>query len=172
MQQDGTRHAFEVFPGEVVRTAHTRCAVTPLIGFSLGSRDHLADRLERGARVDHQHAATATHVAEHAEGLVDVISHLAHVGRDRERAAVKEVQGIAIGGRLGDQVHGHTAGVAGLVVDDDGLAQQRLQGFGQRASTGIGRPPWRVAHHDPNGFVGIGLGLGKAGPDGTPGGGQ
>jgi len=72
-------------------------------------------------------------------------------------ALVAHHQGVAVGCGLGGDVAADIAGAAGLVVDDDGLAEAFAHLGCQGAGHDVGRPARRVGHHQPQGVGGPGF---------------
>jgi len=103
--------------------------------------------MERRRRVHHQQAAAAADMAELGERRQIVVADLADVRRDGERSAVEVVERVAVRRSLGDRLHGDAAGVAGPILEDQRLSEQRLERARQRPRAGFGRAARGVADH-------------------------
>src|SRR5438034_9132149 len=98
-------------------------------------------------------------MAQVCERLDIVVADLAEMRRYREWAAVEIVEAIAVVRRPGDRLHRHPARVAGPVLEDERLAEQRLERPGQRPCASFRRTARRVADHQADRLARISLGV-------------
>jgi hypothetical protein len=76
----------------------------------------------------------------------------------RERAGRCNDERVAVGGRLGDELHADVEVCTGAIVDDDVLSIALAHGFCEQPRNGIDRAArWR-RHHQPYGSRRIGVG--------------
>ena len=95
------------------------------------------------------------HQRDRREVLDRVVGQVvAHVRRDADRAERGEEQRGAVGLRLRHVVGADRAVGAGLVLDDDGLAEDVLDLVGDQAADEIGRAAGREGDHDVDRLVG------------------
>ena len=91
-------------------------------------------------RVHHQHVRHAGDERDRHEVLDRVVRHLRIERRvDRLRADRSHQQRVAVGRRLGDEVGAEVAAGAGLVLDDEGLAEGLAELGRERARQDVGR---------------------------------
>src|SRR5207247_9746269 len=100
-----------------------RCVVEPTrLGFR--QRDQLGHRLGRQIWIDDEQERGRGYQTDKGEILDAVVRELAVQARvDRMRVGITEVQRVAVGRRLGDDLGGDRSAGAGPVVDDDLLAE-------------------------------------------------
>ena len=105
-------------------------------------------------RVHHQHVRNAGDERDRHEVLDRVVRHLRIERRiDRLRADRSHQQRVAVGRRLGDEVGAEVAAGAGLVLDDEGLAERLAELRREGAREDVGRPAGRERHDDADRLV-------------------
>src|SRR5258706_14611580 len=97
-----------------------------------------------------EQAAAAADVAEMRERLEIVVADLRQVRRHGERPAVEVVERVAVGRRLGDDLHCYAAGVARTVLEHQWLAEQGLERPRQRPRARFRGAARRVADPQPD----------------------
>ena len=147
--------------------AGARAAEVHLARLVLRQLDELRHGLRRHRSADNEIERIVQQHAQRAKVLLRVVrllrlqhgrDHLARVGAEHQRVAVR------FGG--GDAAGPDDAGRAGLVLDDERLAERSLQLLGDHARVGVGRAARCERHHDAHRPVRIavgGIGLRKRG---------
>ena len=118
--------------------------------------DQRGQVLEAGIRLDAKHHRRERKRCDrHQRGLMIPIQLAEHVGQRRVRIVVGE-QRIAVGRRIDDRAGADGARSAGLVLDDEALAELDRQLLRHLARHDVDRSTGRVGHDDADGLVGIG----------------
>lgn len=177
-------HVHGVDPGDVVQQfagqvrggAGAGGGEVQLAGLALGLGDELAERFHAGAGGHHEHVREGHAHGDGGQVLQRVVAHLHHVGRDAQRAHGAEQQHGTIRRAVGDPGMGELAARAGLVLDDDALADVFAQLLGDDAGRDVGRAAGSEADHEGHGFLGREVlrmgGSAGEGQAGSQGGGQ
>ena len=162
-------------PVRALNMAPARCCDEPtppepvveLAGRGLGGVDQLPHRLV-GRLLGHFEdvgdlgdEGDGREVLDRVEAQTRVQVRVGGVGR-----AGGDQQGVAVGFFAHKGGGADVAAGAGLVVDDDGLAQAFGQALRQHAAQGVGGAARRPWHDQLDGTVGVGLGVGQRGEGG------
>jgi hypothetical protein len=131
-------HDLEQLRRQVHRRAVAGRTVGELPGIGLCSLHDVLDGLEGAVRLDDQHVGAGADQSYADEVLLGLVRKLLDQRIvDRQRRC-REQQGIAVGRGLGHQVGTDYRTCTGLVVDDDGLAQETLHVFCKLAADDVG----------------------------------
>ncbi|MNL05444.1 hypothetical protein D3C87_1260420 [compost metagenome] len=160
MDQIPARRQVEYFASQVGDAARARgpeCQFARLLGCQ---RDQLGQVLRRQGRVDGEDQRALADQGDRLEILDGVVVQVrVQAGRDGQRRYVAKQQGVSVGLRASHRGGAYRAARAGLVLDDDLLAQRVVQLLRQRARQRVGRAAGREGHHDADGLVRIRLGV-------------
>jgi hypothetical protein len=149
VQQVDSRLQLERLAGDVLDAAHPGGGEAQLARVRLGVSDQLGHILELVLRVMAEHLRRDADQRDRREVVDRIEAPLGDQQRaDAVRVDVRELQRVAIGRRLRDQVGADGAGGAGLVLDDDRLSEALGQLGGHEARHRIGSAPRREAHED------------------------
>ena len=157
-------HLLEPRGQEMVARARARGRKGELAGLGLGDLDVFLERLGLEVRIDHQDARVAR-----GQRDMDEVGHRVEVGaaiergRDRQARDHRHQERVAVGRRLGDERRADHRALAGLVVDDDVLAEPLAEIFGHHAGDDVGRAAGRVGHDELDGLARPGLRLCRQG---------
>jgi hypothetical protein len=124
-----------------------------LPGSFLGERDQLLHVVGGDAGRHHQHFRHLGDQRDGREILERVIGHLLHAGGDGERAGADDADGVAVRLGLGDHVGPEHAGLAGAVLDHDGLLEDLRHALRDHARDHVVRPAGREWHDQPDGLA-------------------
>ena len=153
MDHEGASQALEQLARQVDRRAVAAAGHVELAGMRLRVAHEVGHRGDAGGlrlcRVEHQHIGHAGDQRDRHEVLDRVVGQL-RVQRlvDAVRADRAHQQGVAVRCRLGHFGGAEVAAGAGLVVDDEGLAEGALQLRRQRAGQQVGGAAGRERHDD------------------------
>ena len=101
---------------QMMQCAHPRRAIRQLTRFGLGQRDQFTQRAGLDLAVGGQKQRRARHDG-HGLEVLGAIGHLGiDVGIDRDHRAVRDMQGVAIGWRLGGELGRRNATGTGTVL--------------------------------------------------------
>ena len=146
----------EQFGRQVVRAARARRGVVHATGLLFGPGQELGQVLGRHIRIDHQDHREARHQADRREVFFDVVAELGIQRRvGRHGGGVAGQHDIAVGPGLSGIVGTNVGGRAGLVVDDDRLAQRPAHGQRQNARHHVRAAACRVGNDPFDGFFRI-----------------
>ena len=149
-------HHLEKLRGEVDRGAGAGSRVENLAGILLEIRDELRHRLHRQVAIDHEDARHEAQLRDRREVLPVVVRHVLVERRiDAVRGNRSEEQGIAVGRRRRHARAAEVAAGAGLVHDDEGLAEALGQLLRDQAGDHVGRPARGERHDQRHRLVGI-----------------
>src|SRR6185503_6657935 len=143
----------EQFAGEMRQAAGAGGREVELARLFLGERDQLLHVVGGDAGRHHQHFRHFGDQRDGREILERVVGHLLHAGRDGERAGADDADGVAVGLGLGDHVGAEHAGLAGAVLDHDGLLEDLGHALRDHARDHVVRPARRERHDQPDGLA-------------------
>ena len=153
-------HLFETRAEQMVARAGAGGRIGDLSGIGLGVVDELLEGLGLEVRIGDEHAGVGR-----GDGNVDEVAHRIEVaaaverGRDRQARDHRHQERVAVGGRLGDDRGADHGALAGLVVDDDGLAELLAEILGDHARHDVGGAAGRIGHDELDGLAGPRRGL-------------
>ena len=111
-----------------------------LPGFALQKRDQLRDAVNHNVGIHRERARLRHQLGDRRDVGLGVVGQLGEQQRvDGERPADADPDGGAVGRGLGHRVGADVAAGAGLVVDDERLAELFLQMVGDQAGDHVGR---------------------------------
>ena len=126
-------------------------AVVELAGMGLGVGDELGHRLHRQVLLDDDDLRDRADDADRREVPDRIVADLLDEGCDRDGADAADAEGVAVRRRVGDGLRADDAAGARAVVDDDGLAQCRLDIARGHPADEIGVAAGRVGHDEGDG---------------------
>ncbi len=131
-------HRLEQLAGEVQRGADARVPIGELAGLGARESRELERRSGRHVVVDDEHVGVAVDLRHRDEVLERIVGQvLVELAVDHDVAGRHDADGVAVGGRLDDVVHGDVTAAAGHVLDDDRLAQDIAELVGHQPGRGI-----------------------------------
>ena len=143
----------EQFHAEMQRAAHPAGAVLDIAGLGFGQRNELLDRFDRQLRVDRERVRARSEQRDRREGLQRVDGQLVKRRIDRMRDG-DDQQRVAVGRRLRHQFGADDAAGAGLVLDDELLAEPLAEAAQlDDARQDVVQPARRERHDHPHRLV-------------------
>ena len=138
MQQVDFGDLLEHFAGEMLGGGKAGAGEHDLAGMVLGVGDQFLDVAGREIRPRHDHQAGGGDLADRGESGVGVVGHVLLGDRGDDLTRGHDSERVAVGRRLGDHVIAQDAARAGLVFDDERLAEPALHRVGENAANDIG----------------------------------
>ena len=151
------RHVQEVDAGgeleqlhaEMQRAADAAGAILDVAGLGFGERDEFLDRLGRQIRIDRERVRARCEQRDRRKRLQRVVGQLVERRIDRMRDG-DDQQRVAVGRRLRHQLGADDAAGAGLVLDDELLAEPLAELRADDARQDVVEPARRERHDHPH----------------------